>query len=142
MLAQVLDAVAAAWRLLPDVVVYDTQPVRISDPDVLVVGWSASAPSSTLAQRYGDVGGGREERIELACLVSCLRGERDAAAASIVRTRTIELLDAAAAALAADPSLGGLVERAELGLALSFDQAQSDKGTSSTVEFSVVAEVL
>lgn len=142
--AAVLTALVAAVRVgVPaDVVVFDGQPLKISDPDVLVIGWSASGPSVEIDQEVDDLGGGRIERLRIACLASSYRGETDDEAVAFVRTRTVELLDLLTAALEADDTLGGVVSRAEFGTAGALDQAQTKNGPAATIEFTVLAEVL
>jgi hypothetical protein len=140
--AAVLDALTAAARVgLPeDVVVIDGQPLKINDPDVIILGWSPTAPSVEFEQEFSDVGGGRSERMSIACVASSLRGEGDEISTSEVRARCVDLLDLLADALAADPTLGDVVQRAELGTAGALDQANTAKGLSASIEFTVLAE--
>jgi hypothetical protein len=141
--AAVLDALYSAARTglaEEDVVVIDGQPLKINDPDVIILGWSATAPSVEIDQEFTDVGGGRSERLEIACVASALRGEGDEISTSEVRARCVELLDLLADVLADDPTLGDVVQRAELGTAGALDQANTAKGLSASIEFTVLAE--
>lgn len=135
----VIDALLTAFQAVPGVKVYDGQPFKLDVPDVIVVGFSPSRPAVDVNQRTSDWDDGRAETMTVVCLASALRGKPDIAP---VRARAMEILDAVQAALAADPTLGGLVERAEIGMDLSVEQAQTDKGAAVTVEFSVAAQVL
>jgi hypothetical protein len=142
--AVVLDALVDAARVgIPAeqlVTVEDGQPSRINDPDVLVIGWSPNAPSAEFDQEPSDEGGGRSEDMVIACLASALRGESDEIGAREVRARCVELLDLLEAVLDADPTLGGVVQRAELGMRGALDQARTKKGLSASTEFTVLAE--
>lgn len=142
--AAVLDALVATVRVgMPDdVVTIDGQPLTIHDPDLLVIGWSATAPAVDIDQEFSDLGGGRTERLRIACLASAYRGETDDEAVAFARNRTVELLDLLTAVLEDDPTLGGVVERAEFGTAGALDQAQTKNGPAATIEFTVLAEVL
>jgi hypothetical protein len=140
--AVVLDALVAAARVgMPDEVeVVDGPPLKINDPDVVILGWSPTAPSVDIDQEFSDVGGGRSERLVIACVASALRGEGDEISTSEVRSRCVELLDLLEAVLDADPTLGDVVQRAELGTAGALDQANTAKGLSASIEFTVLAE--
>jgi hypothetical protein len=141
--AAVLDALYAAARTglaEQDVIVIDGQPLKINDPDVIILGWSPTAPSADIDQEFSDLGGGRDERLSIACVASALRGEGDDVSTSEVRNRCVDLLDLLAAVLAADPTLGGAVQSAEFGLAGALDQANTAKGLSASIEFTVLAE--
>jgi hypothetical protein len=142
--ALVLDALVDAVRVgIPAeelVTVEDGQPSRINDPDVLVIGWSPNAPSAEFEQESSDVGGGRSEDMVISCLASALRGESDEISAREVRARCVELLDLLVAVLDDDPTLGGVVQRAEFGMSGALDQARTKQGLSASIEFTVLAE--
>lgn len=145
--ADALDALVVAARVVfpedGEVTVYDGQPIRMDDPDVVVLGWSADRASVEINQEAADLGGGRSEVLTVAGLVSALRGDSDPdASPGFVRRRAVELLDTLVDALDADPTMGGRVAVAEFGFASAMDQVQSDAGASASIEFVLRIEVL
>lgn len=142
--ALVLDALVAKTRVhVPDdVVVYDGQPTRKDDPDVLIIGWSPSGPAVEISQDVADMGGGRSERLSISGVASAMRGETDEASVRFVRARVVELLDLLVAAIEADPSLGGVVSEAAFGFVGALDQRQTTNGPAASIGFTILADVL
>jgi len=132
----VLDALVALWgQALPGVQVADGEPVNVAD-DVLVVGFTGvpdePAVTSTRTREQMAAQPDRES-YDITCLASSWSGTTEF---KPVRVRAYELLSAAAGALAADPSLGGLVLQTRLSTE-DVIQSQTDKGAVVTVRFTV-----
>ena len=147
--APILDALLERFRAgILDAEVTDGEPLHLNTAKVLSIGYSANRPSVEITQSFSDLGNGRDERMSIACLASSLRGEMDATTVRRVRLEADALLDAVATELAEDPSLGGLVERAEVGLTLALDQqiARDEEGRGrglvALIEFTIDVAVL
>lgn len=140
----VLDALVNRLRTdLPTVEVTDGQPVALNSAEVLTIGYSARRVAVEITQEVGDMGDGRHELMSIVCLASSLRGEVDMRR---VRREAVAIVDKVKASLAAERTLGGLVERAEIGFGLALDQALAEtpsggRGASATVEFTISAAV-
>ena len=129
----VLDALVQKFRATAGVQVIDGQPLRDDiEPDVIVVGYSPVQPSVDAAEYTPEIRG-EIERFDVACLASSWSDQQSA---KVVRDRVFGLYDSVDGALAADPTLGGAVIRA-LVRVLGLDQAQTDKGATATIEFTV-----
>lgn len=145
-LAAVVEALRASIvsaPLGPDgqaLLVIDGPPRVIDDPDLLIVGFSASAPDVQVSQQLDDFDGGRTERLTIACLSSSRRGEHDPEWMAVVRAQAVAIVDWAAQVLAADPELGGAVGRAEIGFVSALDQSVHEDGTDATIEFAIIVE--
>ncbi|MEU8279561.1 hypothetical protein ACFYOK_29405 [Microbispora bryophytorum] len=132
----VLDAVlAAVRRALPDVEVWDGQPVKGTEDDVIMIGFTGdpeeAAVTSTITREQMARDPDREA-YNITCLASSWQGQQEDAKA--VRDRAYELVDGVAGALATDQTLAELVMRAMLSTA-AFAQAQTDRGAVATVQF-------
>lgn len=140
LVAEVLDALVERFRAdLPDVEVTDGQPLNIDAPLVLTVGFSVTRPAAEIVQESSDLADNRDEALSIVCLASSLRGDVEM---SMVRQEAVAILDSVRASLQTDDTLGGLVDRAELGYGLALDQAQTPDGASATVEFTVAVSVM
>ncbi|MFI6819264.1 hypothetical protein ACIBG7_43235 [Nonomuraea sp. NPDC050328] len=132
----VLDALLSLWaKALPGVQVVDGQPLEV-EPDVVFVGFTGlpGEPVVTSTRTREQAATLPEhEAYAITCLASSLRGETDA---KQVRDRVYEMVSALAGELAADPTLGGLVARAELSTE-SFAQEQTNEGAAATLQFVV-----
>ena len=128
----VVDALLQLWRTgtTADQVI-DGQPLRDLEPDVIVVGFSPS--QAAVEAEYVPEMVGEREAYDIVCLVSTASSSFDARAR---RDRVFALYGEAHDALAANPSLGGLVIRARCNV-LTLDQAQTDEGATATIEFVV-----
>lgn len=136
--------VAAATRAvqqIPGVMVVDGQPAMHQDADDIVcIAFTGSpgdaAVESTRAQQQATVRPDRES-YTVTCLASSWRGaEVDPAA---VRDGAYALVDALAAELATDPTLGNVVGRTRVSTE-SFAQAQTEGGAVAVVRFTVAVE--
>ncbi|NJP24459.1 hypothetical protein FLW53_09605 [Microbispora sp. SCL1-1] len=134
----VLDAILSAVRAaLPDVEVWDGQPVKQTRDDVICIaftgepGEAAVTATITLEQMAVDP---RRESYTITCLASSWKGE--ASNAKAVRDRAYELVDGVVAALAQDQALGALVMRAMVSTQ-AFAQEQTTRGAVSTVQFGI-----
>lgn len=132
----VLDGLVSRLRAaVPNAEVIDGQPVATSQPEVLVVGWSANRVAVEIVQTRPDMTRDRRhETLSIVCLASSARGETEST--QVARANAVALLEQVKATLAADRRLGGIVRRAQLGLAMSLDQAQGD-GAAATIEFTI-----
>lgn len=131
----VLDALYANWTLaLPGTQVEDGQPLDVGRGDVLVVGFTGTpgeeAVTNTLTREQMSTAPDREQ-YDLANWISSWHGrERDAKA---VRDGAYAVIDAMAADLARDQTLGGLVLRARLSTA-TFTPYQTNDGAACEVK--------
>lgn len=132
----VLDALVALWgQALPDVQVADGEPVAVAD-DVIVVAFTGvpDEPAVTSTRTREQLAAQPDrESYDVTCLASSWSGVTEF---KPVRDRAYELLGSAAAALAADPTLGGRVMQARLSTE-DLIQSQTDKGAVVTVRFNV-----
>lgn len=132
--------VAAARRALPGVQVVDGQPSDDIDDDLLMVGFTGepgeAAVTSTRAQQQGTPAPDRES-YDVTCLAASWHGHHDDPVG--VRVRAYELVNALAAELAADTTLGGTVGRSRISTD-SFAQAQTERGATAVVRFVVHVE--
>lgn len=133
--AVVLNALVDVFTpALPGVEVVDGQPIATNQPIVLAVGFSANRVAVEVTQTRPDLTKDRRhESLSIVCLASSARGENDMRRP---RNEAVALLDDVRDALKANRTLGGLVRRAQLGLALSMDQARGD-GAAVTIEFTI-----
>lgn len=133
----VLDALVQRWRLaLPDVQVVDGQPLDL-EADVICVGFNGTAGevsvTDTRTQEQMASSPDREQ-YDVTNMFSSWRGaESDAKA---VRDGVYALVNAAAAEIARDQTLGGLVMRASLSTN-AFTQYQSTDGATAIVQVTV-----
>lgn len=133
----VLDALVTIWKAaLPDVQVVDGQPLDLED-DVVCVGFTGEAgqvsvtDTRTLEQLTSSPD---REQYDVTSMFSSWRGaESDAKA---VRDGVYALVDAAAAEIARDQTLGGLVMSARL-TTNTFTQYQSTDGATAIVQVTV-----
>ena len=126
-----VDALLRTIRAATNVQVFDGQPTRDIEADVIVVGWSPSRPAVD-GDHEAEVVGERET-YEIACLASSFTGSADA---KPVRDRAFELYTIVHDAIRANKRLDGTVIWARTTV-LGMDQAQTDKGATATVEFVV-----
>jgi hypothetical protein len=139
--AIVLDALVAALNL-DGVEVVDGQPVKLDDPDVLVIGWSPAGPVTVAQERAGMGRDRRQEVVTVPCVASTWRGESTQAAAKVVRNAAVDILDRVRDRLDADRTLGGAVTRAVLGFEGTLDQAQTADGATATFDFTISVTTL
>ncbi|HUR74452.1 MAG TPA: hypothetical protein VMZ00_09250 [Sporichthya sp.] len=136
-----LDAlVAAAGRALPGVQVFDGQPSKDIDDDLVLIGFTGepgeAAVTSTRVQQQAATAPDRES-YDVTCLASSWHGHDDDPAS--VRNRAYELVNLLAAELASDPTLGGTVGRSRISTN-AFAQAQTERGATAVVRFVVHVE--
>jgi hypothetical protein len=132
----VLDELVRLVRLaLPGVEVIDGQPVRDTENDMVMVGFTGipyeAAVESTLTREQMSATPDREQYDVTSLASSWPGGDVDPKPA---RDRAYVLVDAVASELARDQTLGGRVMSARVstqGLA----QGQSDRGAAATVRF-------
>jgi len=134
----VLDAIVAAVRAtLPQVEVWDGQPVKQTQDDVICIGFTGdpeeAAVTATITWDQMAVDPNREA-YTITCLASSWKGEDGDAKA--VRDRAYELVDGVVAALAQDQSLRALVMRAMVSTQ-AFAQEQTTRGAVATVQFGI-----
>ncbi|MFD0902335.1 hypothetical protein [Actinomadura sediminis] len=131
-----LDALVGGLRTtLPDVQVVDGPPLT-TNPDVICVGFSGVPGEPAVESTRTREQLAREpdrESYDIACLASSWSGATDP---KPVRDRAYELLDAVAARLGADPTLGGAVMSTRVS-AESLIPEQTDQGAVATVTFTV-----
>ncbi len=137
----VLAALAAVLTAaLPGVEVTDGPPLRNSAAmEALAVGYSPSedVDAAEVTTATGGLGGTPDrETILIHCSLGVLNGDRDLTAA---RARAYELHSATGAALAANPSLGGAVMKAQMG-DHSLRQSDTDTGMLARVNFTIRAD--
>ncbi|GGV34200.1 hypothetical protein GCM10010182_67600 [Actinomadura cremea] len=135
----VLDALVARWtEALPEVQVADGQPV-VTENDLIAVGLHdvpgepAVNSTRTIEQLAAQPD---RESYDVSCIASSFTG---AVEFKPIRDRVYELVNAAAGALAADQTLGGLVMVARL-TSDDLIQEQTEQGAVATVRFTVHVE--
>jgi hypothetical protein len=137
-----MDAlVAAARRALPDVQVWDGEPTGDLDGDLVCIGFAGeqgddTAVESTRTRDQMAVEPDHEQYVITSVAYSWLGDQEDARA---VRDRVYAMVDAIAADLAADPTMGGVVGRARIATD-ALAQAQTEKGATAAVRFTVTVD--
>lgn len=136
-----LDAlVAAGKRALPDVQVVDGQPVEDIAGDLVCIGYAGDAEESvvesTRTREQVSIDPDKEE-YEVTCAAWSWKGQESDPKA--VRDGVYALVNALAADLAEDPTLGGVVARARLATE-SFAQGQTDRGAVAGVRFVIAVD--
>jgi hypothetical protein len=106
-----IDGLLAVFAAaLPGVQVVDGPPTADIRGDVLGVGLAPQEPSDVESTNTdADLGAGSREQFVVVCVARSWSGNN---ALKAQRDRTFRMVDAAEAALAANPSLGGAVSRA------------------------------
>lgn len=134
-----IDAlVAAIAAALPGVQVVDGQPIATED-DVIAVAFTGLPGEAGVEMRRAQADlsyGSDQESYDIVCLASAWTGGTDP---KKVRDRAYELIEAVAAEVARDRTLGGTVAQAGLSTD-SFAQEQTTKGAVATVRFVVHVE--
>lgn len=131
-----LDALVARWvAALPDVQVSDGQPVA-TENDLIAVGFhdvpGEPAVNSTRTREQLAAQPDRES-YDISCIASTFDGGTEF---KPVRDRVYELVNAVAADLADEDTLGGLVMQARV-TADDLIQEQTEAGAVATVRFTV-----
>jgi hypothetical protein len=131
-----IDALVALWRgALDGVQVADGEPIEIEN-DLLVVGFidvpGEAAVTSTRTREQLAAEPDRES-YDITCLASSFSGVTDF---KTVRDTAYGLVNTAAAALAGDDTLDGLVMQSRI-TADDLIQEQTEKGAVATVRFTV-----
>lgn len=136
-----LDALRAALAAgLSDVELVDGQPIKLDEPDCLIVGWSPTRPAVEIQQEQSGLDKNRRsERLTVACVLSVWRGDTDPKA---VRDAAKARMDEIRDVLAANRTLGGEVTRAVLGYDGTLDQAQTNDGATATFDFTILVTTL
>lgn len=136
----VVHRLAVAGMTLPDrlpVQVLDGGPHKDTDPEVMAVGFTGiageTAVESTLTIEQMTAEPSRE-RYDVTCLASSWLGEQKDP--KLVRDRLYALLNAVAAEIARDQTLGGLLMRAHISSQL-FAPQQTGKGAVANVRYVV-----
>lgn len=130
-----LSGLTAALKDSPDLAdaqVIDGPPTKYLKRDVIAVGLT----TEDLAVETGktDAGlGNRHEQADVNCLARSWSGNDDLPAR---RDHAFALVDAVAAVLAADPTVGGTVVRARVA-GLVYSALRSGEGTGALIEFRV-----
>lgn len=130
-----LSALTAALAASPDLSgaqVIDGPPVEYVRPDAVAVGLTTE-DLSVESSRVDAGLGKRREAADVNCLARSWTGNDDLPAA---RGRAYALIAAVAAALAADPTVGGTVVRARIGRQV-YSAARTREGTGAFVEFQI-----
>lgn len=132
----VLDVIVAAVRsALPGVDVWDGQPVKGTEDDVICIGFTSrpgeAAVESTITREQMATDPSRES-YDITCLASSWKGEQDDPV--VVRDGAYALVDAVVGALARDATLDALVMRAMLSTQ-AFAPEQTTRGAVATVMF-------
>ncbi len=132
----VLDAMVVRFTAaLPDVEVLDGGPVREYEDDLVCVGFTSVPGEPTVEDtrtREQMTTDPDRESYDVTSICSSWQGNQTDA--KKVRDRAYEILDAIAAELASDQTLGGLVMRARL-ISHLFQQEQTLKGAVATIRF-------
>src|SRR5690606_33931469 len=132
--------VAAAERANPDLQIVDGQPARDVADDVMLIGFTGEpgeqAVTSARARQQGATAPDRE-RYAITCLSAAWEGQRDDPVA--VREKAYFFIDALAAELARDQTLGGAVMTARISTD-ALAQAQTERGATAVVRFVVHVE--
>lgn len=131
-----IDALVAACRIaLPDTRVTDGQPIT-DELEVLAIGYTGEptepAVETTLAREQVALSPDRE-RYTINCLAWSVKGN---ASIKQARDRVYALVDAVAALLTADPTLGGIVGRTHLSTHV-LGQQQNAKGAMAMLRFEI-----
>lgn len=120
----------------PDVFICDGPWInRPQEPDVIVVGWlPAEGPTVEWHAQHASLREGDErEDFTIQGLISAWRGDTDLKSA---RDRAITLLSAIRTVIQADPSLGGVVAKAQL-VTVSLAQWQTEDGVEVPIQFGI-----
>jgi hypothetical protein len=132
--------VAAAGRALPGVQVVDGQPYEDIDDDLVMIGFTGEPGEVAVAvnrsQQQAATAPDRES-YDVTCLAAAWGGDGENPAP--VRNRAYGFVNALAAELASDPTLGGVVGRSRISTD-AFAQAQTTKGATAVVRFVVHIE--
>lgn len=132
--------VAATRRALPGVQVVDGQPSSDIDDNLVMIGFTGEpgeqAVVSTRSQQQGTPSPDRES-YDVTCLSAAWGGHDDKP--EPVRNTAYGFVNAIAAELAQDGTLGGVIGRSRVS-ADSFAQAQTEHGASAVVRFVVHVE--
>lgn len=139
--AAAIDSLLAQMRTsstlsVPEVFICDGPWLqRPQEPDVVVIGWlPVEGPTVQWHARPASLReGDRVEEFTIAGLISAWRGDTDLKTA---RDRAVALLEAVRLAIQDDPTLGGVVSRAEL-TTLSLAQWQLEDGVEVPIQFGV-----
>ena len=133
----IVDAlVALAGTVLPDVQVVDGTNTKLDlKTEAIVIGWSDGTSASVSSNR-GDTGVGAraDEDGAVACWLRASKGKVDLKAR---RDEAVAMLTAIEAALRADPTLGGVVDDAQLGDAIDGLWYATPDGSTCEITFSV-----
>lgn len=138
----VLDALVSVWAAAPelaDLVRDGPLPVESADLEVLSVGHNDDDTGASTDGLVSPEGFGVEpnrEQFSVTCLISVVDGANNVRAA---RIRAFDLLSAAAAAVTADTTLGGVVMQASV-QQLSLNQLQTNGGAEARLVFSVFCD--
>lgn len=127
---------------LPGVEVYDGAPDIDNLPDeFLCIGWSRDEDDAAVDGDQSDEGNRTaSESYQVHCILSVATGDTGTGSVAARRTRCADLLGLFAAALRADPSLGGVLVAGAAATLGSFSWIygpSSQGGTYSEVEFDV-----
>jgi hypothetical protein len=133
--------VAAATRANPGALVVDGQPAMHQDADdIICIGFTGDASEvaveSTRSQQQGTVDPDRES-YAVTCLASSWKGRE--VDPEVVREAAYGFVNALAAELAVDPTLGGAVMRTRVSTD-SLAQAQTEDGAVAVVRFVVAVD--
>lgn len=141
--AAALDALRARCETAPQLAgvrVCDGPPVSgIQEPDVVALGTAlVDLVPSAVGQGRRDFGGGRLESFDMACLAQSLSG--DVTALPAVRARAYDLVDAVAAVIDADRSLGEVCMDAQVVRVAYRPVIDEKSGVLALIEFTVRVE--
>ncbi len=135
----VLTALVTSARaaLPPEVVVFDGQPDRDAPDECVVIGFTGNALEAAVedTRSVEEITRARDrERYQVTNLATSWLGEDQDMEA--VRVRAFGFVDRIAAALAADPTLGGACMQARVSVT-GLAQMQTAQGAVATVMFTV-----
>jgi hypothetical protein len=135
----VRTALSTAGQDGSQVQVLDGQNVSVTDPDVVAIGFTGTpgeaAIESTRTREQMTTDPSREA-FEITSLASSWRGDDDP---KQVRDRVYHFIDLIEDELQRDPTLGGVVARAQL-RSEAFAQEQTNKGPVATVQFVIAVD--
>jgi len=133
----VCDAlVTAMGQVLGTDVVFDGTPVRDVGPSGLAIGTTREDVSSAFSASAADLGGGLSEGLTVTCLAWAGSGDTVFKAA---RDRVGEIVTATTNRITADPTLGGVVDTADVSGGI-WQQEQTGEGALVTCEFRILVQ--
>lgn len=134
-IANLVTALKAAPTLAA-VTIYDGPPVKATGrKDYICVGYTPDTDTIAFQRSWAAIGARRqEEDYEIPCSALVWSGGTNM---TVRRNLAFDLLDAVAAVLAADPTLGGVLRLAAINGPGSLGQTQTSAGAAADLRFVV-----